>query len=73
MSVPYYLEYLSKVMDLAYNTAMKSAGVAGVGKSKRGAGGPTENREMVSGLKHEPSTASGEGLGGRAPTSKEVK
>jgi hypothetical protein len=23
MSVPYYLEYLSKVMDLAYNTAMK--------------------------------------------------
>jgi hypothetical protein len=23
MSVPYYLEYLGKVMDLAYNTAMK--------------------------------------------------
>jgi hypothetical protein len=42
MSVPFYLEYLSKVMDLAYNTAMKggrreekeSSGLDGAGESK---------------------------------------
>jgi hypothetical protein len=44
MSVPYYLEYLGKVMDLAYNTAMK--GGAPKREERNGLDGAGESKEV---------------------------